>query len=176
MISTPNRFLEVLHLDDSGRPTHYPEIDNYDSLLFYIQRNQNLNAVIYEVNHDHAGLINLNQPINIHWLKYDADQQVVQQELNYMQKKLAYGYHHEVISNELLVFRFVSYDKMKFYIAKNNVGRYRVFFSWQGQNVELISIYIHAEDMGVFPQVKFAEFFGKSSVDNSPFYKRLKLG
>jgi hypothetical protein len=176
MISTPEKFIEVLHHDDSGKPEHYPAIDGSDTLLFYIQRNQNLNAVIYDVNYDHSGLINLNEPIKIHWLKYEIDQQVVQQELNFMQKKLAYGYHHEVISSELMVFRFVSYDNMKFYIAKNKAGRYRVFFFWQGQNIELVSIYIHAEDMGVFPQVKFAEFFGKSSDDNTPFYKRLKLG
>jgi len=176
MISTPQKFIEVLNHDDLGRPDHYPEIEDYDTLLFYIQRNQNLNAVIYEVNYDQAGLVNLSEPIKIHWLKYETDRQVVQQDLNFIQKKLAYGYLHEVISHELLAFRFVSYDNMKFYIAKNKADRFRVFFTWQGQNIELISIYIHAEDMGVFPQVKFAEFFGKSTNDDTPFFKRLKLG
>jgi hypothetical protein len=176
MISTPEKFLEVSHQDDAGRPSHYPEIADYDTLLFYIQRNQNLNAVIYELNHDQAGFINLNEPIKIHWLKYEMNQPVIQQELNFIQKKLAYGYLHEVISHELLAFRFVSYDNMKFYIAKNKADRFRVFFTWQGQNIELISIYIHAEDMGVFPLVKFAEFYGITTSDHAPFHKRLKLG
>lgn len=176
MISTPEKFLEVSHHEESGRPDHYPCIDDYDTLLFYIQRNQNLNAVIYELNQNSTGLINLNEPIKIHWLKYEMDQEVVHQELNLIQKKLAYGYHHEIISNDLVSFRFVSYDDMKFYIGKNNLGRYKTYFTWQGLNVELRSIYIHAEDLGVFPQVKFAEFFGISVADQKNFYKRIKLG
>jgi hypothetical protein len=175
MISTPKKFIEGLDHGDQGRPRYYPYIEDYGDLLFYIQRNQNLNAVIYEINYQ-SGLINLNDPMKIHWLKYGENDLVVQQELNIIQKKLAYGYSHQVINHELLIFQFVSYEDMKFYIAKNTDGRFRVFFSWHGQNVELAYIYIYAEDMGVFPQVKFAEFFGTISSTKELFYKKLKLG
>jgi len=34
-------------------------------------------------------------------------------------------------------------------------------------------IYIYAEDLGVFPLVKFAEFFGKNAVTGDKYYKKL---
>ncbi len=92
-----------------------------------------------------------------------------------MQKKLAFGYHFKVISNELIEFRFVSYDLMVFYLAKDKTGRFRVYTSLEDQNIELEIIYIYAEDLGVFPQVKFAEFYGLSTLCKEKFYKKLIL-
>ncbi|MBK8624604.1 MAG: DUF4833 domain-containing protein [Saprospiraceae bacterium] len=158
-----------------GRPSYYPFIEDYDSLLFYIQRNQNLNSVIYEVNLLAGNLLNLDSPLKIHWLKYEKNGDTEHQELNYLQKKLAYGYQHSVISDELVEFRFVSYDQMKLYLGKNKKGRYRVFTKLNTYNIELTSIYIYSEDFGVFPQVKFAEFFGKNIDTGDIFYKKLNL-
>lgn len=159
----------------SGRPDYYPFIEDYDRLLFYIQRNQNINSVVYEVNLLPGNLLNLHQPIDIHWLKYEKNGDTERQELNYLQKKLAYGYEHRVISNELVEFRFVSYDQMVFYLGKNNVGNFKVFTKISEKNIELHSIYIYAEDFGVFPQVKFAEFFGSDVTTGDIFYKKLNL-
>lgn len=158
-----------------GKPSHYPLIEDYDSLLFYIQRNQNLNCVIYEVNLLPGNLLNLSQPISIYWLKYENNGDTERQELNFLQKKLAYGYTHNVVSNELIEFRFVSYDQMAFYLGKNKCGKFKVFTNIAEKTVEIHSIYIYSEDYGVFPQVKFAEFFGKNIDTGDIFYKKLNL-
>lgn len=156
-----------------GRPDNYPLIDDYNELLFYIQRNQNINTVIYEVNTLPCGMINLNDPIKISWMFFEGNRQQKVEKLNLIQKKLAYGYHHKVINNDLIEFQFVSYDDMTFYLAKNAAERFRVFTKFSGEYIEIDHIYIYAEDFGVFPQVKFVEFFGKSKTNN--FYNKLSL-
>lgn len=169
---------EQYHLIDSGqsgRPDNYPVLDDYPELLFYIQRNQNLNTVIYEINMHAGGLLNLNEPIKVSWINFEKDGSQVVNELNYIQKKLAYGYQFKVISNDLISFKFVSYDSLTFYLAKNNCGRFRVFAHFENINIEIKMIYIYAEDFGVFPQVKFAEFFGSNTLDDQKFYKKLLL-
>jgi hypothetical protein len=156
-----------------GRPTHYPEIEDYPELLFYIQRNMNINAVIYEVNFLSGGMLHLDEPIKISWLHFEDNLNTQPKELNVIQQKLAYGYHHIVIHPELISFRFVSYEQLTFYLAKNEEGRFRVFLKSEEGNIELKNIYIYAEDLGVFPQVKYAELFGKYRSDKKVYYKKL---
>lgn len=166
---------EVVCFGQEGRPANYPNVAQYPGLLFYIQRNQNINTVVYEVNLQSAGLINLEKPVHIYWLQYDENRNTTIKELNYIQKKLAYGYHHRVISSELIEFRFVSYDLMKFYLARDKDMNFKVYTNFNDNYIELDMMYIYAEDLGVFPQVKFAEFYGKYQLSGEKFYKKLIL-
>lgn len=168
-----DKYFKTTNYEQASRPDDYPTIEDYKGLLFYIQRNQNYSTVVYEINLQSGNLINLNEPILIHWLKFDENNYPEKQQLNYIQKKLAYGYHFDVISDDLIEFRFVSYDLIRFFLAKDNSGQFKVFFTESGKNVQLKSIFIYSEDLGVFPQVKWAEFYGKNSSDNSDFYKKL---
>lgn len=158
-----------------GRPAHYPDVDDYNNLLFYIQRNQNLSTVVYEVNLQYADLVNISQPILMHWLQFDQLGMTEKKELNYIQKKMAYGYTFNIISSDLLEFRFVSYDKMKFYLGKNSDGRFKVYSKMDGHMIEIGSMFVYSEDYGVFPQVKFVEFYGKKTDSGDTFYKKLNL-
>ena len=165
----------TVDLEEQSKPSDYPIIEDYPSLLFYIQRNQNHNTVVYELNYTPIQMLNLNKPVLIHWLRYEDGHSVEKQQLNYLQRKLAYGYKFEVISGELIEFEFVSYDEIKFFLGKDNTGRFRVFFIDKGINIVLESVYIFAEDLGVFPQVKWAELFGKTSDSGQEFYKKIGL-
>ncbi len=175
MFFTQTEQYETLVKGQYGRPDDYPDIDGYEHLLFYIQRNQNQNTVVYEPNFKLGGLLDLNEPMTINWIKFEdnGDQEI--QPLNYIQKKLAYGYNFRVISNDLIEFCFVSYTSMKFYLAKNKKGRYQVSATIEGVLSIIDNIYIYAEDMGIFPQVKFAEFFGRCQSTNKNIYKKLYL-
>lgn len=175
MFFTQTEQYESLVTGQYGRPEDYPDIDGFDHLLFYIQRNQNRNTVVYESNILHSGLIDLNDPISVNWIKFTekGDQEI--QPLNYIQKKLAYGYNFKVISNDLIEFCFVSYSGMKFYLSKNKKGNFQVSAALDGIMSVIDRIYIYAEDMGIFPQVKFAEFFGRCQNNNNRVYKKLFL-
>ncbi|MBK9149782.1 MAG: DUF4833 domain-containing protein [Saprospiraceae bacterium] len=84
---------DPLILDSLGsRPNHYPEPEMYANRLFYIQRNQNSNAVIYEANLLAGGLLNLDEPISIHWIQFDpVTGEEKSSRSTIFRKKLAYG-------------------------------------------------------------------------------------
>jgi hypothetical protein len=175
MFFTQTEQYETLVIGQYGRPEDYPDIEAYDQLLFYIQRNQNRNTVVYEANCVYNGLLDLNDPISINWIKFMDNGEEEIQPLNYIQKKLAYGYNFKVISNDLIEFCFVSYSEMKFYLSKNKNGGFHVSTTLDGIMSIIERIYIYAEDMGIFPQVKFAEFFGRCATTNKSTYKKLFL-
>lgn len=159
--------------EELSKPADYPIIEDYPSLLFFIQRNQNHNTVVYELNVSAGGLLNLEEPMSLHWLRYENGHYVEKQPLNYIQKKLAYGYKHRVIANDLVAFEIVSYDEIRFYLGKGMGDRYHAFFVENGINIQLQSVYIYAEDLGVFPQVKYAEISGIVASSGEDFYKRI---
>jgi Domain of unknown function (DUF4833) len=156
-----------------GRPNHYPRIAKEDGLLFYIQRNQNINTVTYSINTLSGDILNLENPISVQWIKYDSKGVTSYHKLNQIQNSLAYGYHSKVISNDLIEFKFVSYADMTFYLTKAKSGKYEVHTYVSGTLICLDCIYIYAEDLGIFPQVKFAEFFGIRLDLGQPFYHKL---
>lgn len=160
--------------DYSGRPDYYPEPEPNDLMLFYIQRNNTFNSVIFEVNLAHSGLINLNDPMRIFWMCYNENGKIDTVPINAIQRNLAYGYDFEVIQNDLIRFHFKVYPDFVFFISKIE-GRFRVTTKINGDRVVLSSLYVHTEDLGVFPQVIFIEFFGKSIADHSERYFKLTI-
>lgn len=158
-----------------GRPPHYPCVEETSHLLFYIQRSQNINSVIYEANVMAGDVLNLHEPIRIKWIRYDDQGNYVYQELNYIQKKLAYGYNFNVISNNLIEFHFVSYETMKFYLCLNGTNKWKVATNINGTMVVVKHLFVYSEDMGIFPQVKFVEFFCQDQLTNAPIYHKLVI-
>lgn len=173
MYFTQSEQIHSVTFGHDGRPVHYPWLEDDPELLFYIQRNQNINTVVYEVNLGHEGLLNTHEPIRISWLYFDDARKGEPRELNMIQKKLAYGYRFSVIHPDLVEFQFVSYDQLIFYLAKTNSGRFRVFFKIDDKDICLKMIYVYSEDLGVFPQVKFADLYGEELDGGQPFCKRL---
>ena len=137
-----------------GRPDNYPTpVEN--NQLFFIQRNQSHNAVVYNVNLTLDGFINLYNPIEIYWLKFDDNK--VRTPLNAIQRGIAYGYNFEVITNELIKFNFVSYKK-DFFLTKVK-GKYCVVTKFEDENCILESFYVHADQFGAFPVVNYVEAY-----------------
>lgn len=153
--------------EPQGLPSDYP-IPEKDGLLFFIQRNQNFNTVVYEVNRNCQGKINIHEPMRVYWIKYNEQKE--ESELNYIQTKLAYGYKSSVINDDLIEFSFVSYEK-KFFIERIN-DEYRVLTKISGKYSILDNIYVYAEEYGVFPDVKFIELFGIDTDSDLPVFER----
>ncbi|MEE9374309.1 MAG: DUF4833 domain-containing protein [Saprospiraceae bacterium] len=157
---------------EAGLPRHYPVPPEKDDLLFYIQRNQNENTVIYELNRNQSGLLNLDLPMVASWIQYSWGGK--KKDLNYIQSKLAYGYSSQEISSELVQFNFVSYQELKFYIVKNaNSDQYMVTFKFNNKQTRLKNIYVYAHELGVFPDVKYIELYGEDLHTNLPVYQKI---
>ena len=71
-----------------GRET-YPVPSGIDNMLFFIQRNLNANAVVYESNFDVDGNLDSDDPITVYWMRYADDG--AKKDLGWFEKKLAYG-------------------------------------------------------------------------------------
>ncbi len=154
-----------------GRPDNYP-IPDVEELLFFIQRNYNSDSIVYKVNRNRDGLININDPIRVYWIKYSENGTI--KELNYLQKKLAYGYTSNQISSDLFEFQLVSYPK-RFFLAKKKNDNFHVVTNINGKQSSLDSVYIHADEDGVFPDVRFIEIYGKSFEDHESVFEKITL-
>lgn len=155
--------------EPKSRPDNYP-IPEVDNLLFFIQRNYNFDTIVYQTNFDPSGLININEPIAAYWIKYGGGG--IKKDLNYLQKKLAYGYTFEQIATDLFEFEFVSYPK-RFFLAKQECGQFKVTTDIAGTKSFITHAYIYAEENGIFPDVKFIELYGTDMKNGEKVYEKL---
>ena len=156
----------------SGLPSHYPVPEKTKDLLFYIQRNHNLNTVVYRANLSADGSINEEQPITIQWIRYDDAGET--RALTVMQSKLAYGCNFKKINYHSFQFQFVSYDALTFYLSKHN-NDFAVFYKRDDEYIRLTNIYVHADEFGLFPDVKFIELYGTTVENNRVILQKIKL-
>ncbi len=157
-----------------GLPKNYPVPPPDDDLLFYIQRNQNQDTIVYKLNRNPDGLINRDLPMHAYWIKYTEGG--IKRELNPIQTKLAFGYESKEISKDLYSFKFVSYQELTFYIAKKgDSDQYQVILDINGKRMHLSNIYAYAVEFGVFPDVKFIEFYGQNPEMDLPSYEKIML-
>ncbi len=156
-----------------GLPKDYPTPPVDKDLLFYIQRNQNHDTIVYKLNRTLDGLINKDLPMHAYWIKYTEGG--ISRELNQMQSKLAFGYESREINLDLYAFQFVSYKELTFYIVRKEDDTYQVIFNLNGRRVKLNHIYVYAMEFGVFPDVKFIEFYGEEPDTGVSAYEKINL-
>lgn len=148
------------HIDPGslGLPKDYPVPPQDPDLLFYIQRNQNQDTIVYKLNRNLDGLVNKDLPMHAYWIKYSEGG--IKKELNLIQSELAFGYSSQEISPDLYSFTFLAYKTLKFYIVRNQKGNFEVICDLENNRMTLNHIYVYAMEFGVFPDVKFIEFYG----------------
>jgi len=156
---------------DTGLPADYPIPTDVDNLLFYIQRNLNKNTVCYALNLNTLGELDKNYPIKVFWIKYTTGG--VQEELNLIQKK-AFGYTAYWINKDLFEFRIDSYDKLRFFVAKKD-QTYQTVTKINGESSLLKNIYVFANELGIFPEVKFIELYGQQLDCGNKQFERILI-
>lgn len=155
----------------SGRPSWYPTPPQDKDLLFYIQRNQNADTIVYRVNRTMEGLIHQHIPMEAYWIRYSAGGK--RHELTEIQSRLAYGYESSMITANLYAFQFVSYQDLTFYISYTDADTHCVQYQYEGETIRLAHIYVYADEMGVFPVVKYIELYGAIDGTDVPHYRKI---
>ncbi len=153
----------------------FPKPEKTKNLLFYVQRTFNINTLMYEINTDDKGQINIKEPIKIHWINYASDGS--SEGLNYVQRKYAYGLEVKLTDadKKSFVFNFVSYKKKQLYLIKSlTENRYDAFIEINHKLVILNSIFIQIEG-GTFwvPKVKYLEVTGKDVAKGEEVVERI---
>jgi len=156
----------------AGLPEHYPSPCD-DDMLFFIQRNQNTNTVIYKLNLNSSEQLDLNNPVEVYWRLYDSNREKTP--LNAIQRELAYGIDYDIINKDTIEMNVVSYPSFKIYISKNDEGEYEPIAKINDMWSTLSNVYVYAEDNGAFPMVKYVELYGVCKSTNLPCYEKFSI-
>ena len=157
---------------EKGLPESYPIPTSVENLLFYIQRNLNKNTVVYTANFSYGNKLDSEYPINVYWIKYSEDGK--EAKLNLIQKK-AFGYKSLKINDDTYEIIMSSYDKFRLFLHRGDDGLCTLNTKISGQDAILSNIYVFADELGIFPQVKFIEFYGQHIQNQLPLYQRITI-
>ena len=142
--------------------------------LFYIQRSSNANTVVYDANFLPNKSLNPSQPVHTYWIRYADNGQ--KEELNLIQRTLAYGLYTNKIKNEVNSFEgyFLAYRKRKFVVKLNAKNQAIALFPINGKLQILERVFVNVDESGFTPNVIYIELFGKDEVTNKDVYERFK--
>src|SRR5665647_3290323 len=73
--------------------------------LFFLQRTPNTNTIVCELNYK-DGIVDKEDPIHVFWIRYQEKGQI--EDLNYIQRKFAYGVNSREIGVNKYELHFVS--------------------------------------------------------------------
>jgi phosphatidylglycerophosphate synthase len=153
----------------------FPVPSGIPNQLFYLQRDPNTNTVIYQLNVNKAGQVDEDEPIRIFWIRYAEQGQ--QQDLNFIQRKFAYGVKSKKIGPDKYELRFAAYGKLPFYLMKAGPDRaFHVYTAIAGKQGILDRIFLRIEG-GTFwvPNVKYVELKGSNPATREPVVERFQV-
>ncbi|MBS1586904.1 MAG: DUF4833 domain-containing protein [Bacteroidetes bacterium] len=142
-------------------------------MMFYVQRTPNTNTIVYDLNYANSGTLDNDNPIHVYWIRYQEGG--VKKELNYIQRKFAYGLHVKKVNDIDYELRFVSYSKHPMYLRKATDGKYYVFTDILKKQAVLKRIYLKI-DGGTFwsPNVLYIELKGYEASTGKEIVERIK--
>jgi hypothetical protein len=85
-------------------PLKFPTPKGIANQLFYLQRDPNLNTLIYELNIQ-DGVVDREEPVIGYWIRYGEGAK--KQDMSYVQKKFAYGVQSKELGKDHFELRFV---------------------------------------------------------------------
>jgi hypothetical protein len=142
--------------------------------LFYIQRTPNINTLIYDLNIDKkTGKPDTESPVHAYWIRYNEKGQ--KEELNYIQRKFAYGLTTKHLGNDKYDIRFVSYKKFPLTLMKGADGKYHIFAFVSQKQTMLNYVFIKIEGGSFWlPNVIYVELKGTDPVTGKEITERFK--
>lgn len=152
----------------------FPIPKNVENLLFYIQRDPNTNTICYSLNIDRNGKLNVSAPIHAFWIRYPEGG--VRKDLNFIQRKFAYGINSKKLADGSYDVRSVAYNKLPLRLKKDAKGAYQIYASINKKESVLERIFIRIGDGGTFwnPDVKYIELKGVEVKTGKPILERFK--
>lgn len=173
--SGPSDLYAQSPLSGNPSPIQFPKPAGVENQLFYLQRDPNTNTIIYQLNVNTKGELNEADPVLVYWLRY-ADRGE-KKELNFIQRKFAYGIETKQLGKEKYELRFVSYKKLPLLLMKSNAdNRFHVYAKANNKTIKLDRIFLRIEG-GTFwvPNVKYVEIKGINTANNTEVAERIKV-
>lgn len=137
--------------------------------LFHIARSANKNLVCYDVNLTN-GKLNTKEPLKVYWV--NREEHPGQTEgLNYIQRKMAYGYKLLSSQGDSCICSLTAYPKRKLTIKQRN-SEYICLININDQPAILQSLYVKASPRNPL-HVEYVEIQGLSLSDNKFITERV---
>lgn len=141
--------------------------------LFYLQRTSNSNTLIYELNYKNS-VLNAEEPIHVYWMKYNEQGQKA--ELNFLQRKFAYGIKSTLISKDQYKLHLVSYKDYPMYLLKGANNKYCVYATINQKKAIVSRIFVKIIGGSLWsPNVEYVEVKGTDPVTGKEVMERLKI-
>ncbi|MDF7814876.1 DUF4833 domain-containing protein [Hymenobacter sp. YC55] len=153
----------------------FPTPKGIANQLFYLQRDPNTNTVIYQLNVNGAGKLDEDEPIRIFWIRYAEQSQ--RQDLDFIQRKFAYGVNAKKLAPEKYELKFFAYGKIRFYLMRSATDKaFHVYTTVANQQMVLDRIFLRIEG-GTFwvPNVKYVELTGWNPATREPVVRRFNV-
>ncbi|RFZ85019.1 DUF4833 domain-containing protein [Mucilaginibacter terrenus] len=173
-ITDPDSRLRLNNAYEGEKPIVFPTPPADLSRLFYVQRMPNINTLIYELNIDkETGKPNEDAPVHPYWIRYADKGQ--KEELNYVQRKFAYGLVQKKTGEDKYDIRFVSYKKFPLTLMKGADGKYHIFATVAQKLMALSYIFIKIEGGSFWlPNIVYVEMRGNDPVTGKEITERFK--
>jgi hypothetical protein len=155
---------------------NYPLPPASPNRLFYIQRSNNAHTVIYDANWTKDRKLNVKNPVNVYWIRYD--EKVHTQNLSIIEKALAFGVETTPNSNKNDSFdvRVMAFKKRIIKLKLNENGQAIATMFINGLEGQLHKVFVQLEEGNddFRPSVKYIEIFGKNLVTGAEIYEKFK--
>jgi len=143
--------------------------------LFYLQRDPNTNTIIYQLNVNNAGQLDEDEPITIFWIRYEEQGQ--RKDLNFIQRRFAYGLSARKIAPGKYELKFAAYGKVPFVLMKSSFDNaFHVYATVANKQIQLERVYLRIEG-GTFwvPNVRYIELKGRDAASQKPVAERIPV-
>ena len=143
--------------------------------LFYIQRSNDINTVIYEANLTTGRRLDADDPVNVYWIRYAERGQ--RQSLSMIQWKLAYGYKHKALNRSENSFEiYLNAFKKRTIWVDVQQGKPMALTTINGRKACLQKVFVQLEPgSGLIPKVLYIELFGIDPIAGIPVYERMMV-
>ena len=108
--------------------------------VFFVSRNLNRNIIVYDVQLK-DGALDMDAPLHVYWCNLEKNP-VTTNELNFIQRKLAYGYTVEEKGKDEVTVKLKAYKKRPVRICQHN-GKWVAVGTINGKKCILTEIYAH---------------------------------
>ncbi len=142
-----------------------------ENQLFYLQRDPNSNTVVYSLNLK-DGKIDESSPVNTHWIMYEDGGE--RSSLSFIQRKMAYGVHHEKVADGKFEIRIQAYKKIPVIVKHSKkLDRYAAFARIGDKEIVLNRIFVRIDGGSRFnPNVKYIELSGYDPISQEKISHR----
>ncbi len=140
----------------------YPEPQD-ENLVFYLQRSDNINTIVYAVNRRADGTVNSRDPVLVYWRWYEKGGE--RRELTFLQRNLAFGVQLAPSQDHPgdYIARLNAYPNIPVLVDQARDGKVRALMMIDGKPAQLICVYVEwRQPIIILPQVLHIDFFGRT--------------